>query len=147
MKWAIKRFNQLNVNEVYEILKMRNEVFVVEQQCIYQDCDGKDPNGYHLFAREDGDVAAYLRILDKGMTFDEISIGRVIVAQSYRGKGIAKELMLRAIDFVENELGENVIRISAQEYLFDFYKSLGFEKISEAYLEDGIPHVEMLYKK
>lgn len=145
MKWKIKKFNELEVEEIYGILKLRNEVFVVEQQCIYQDCDGKDEKSYHLFAEENGKITAYLRILEKGVSYSEISIGRVLTKQEYRGKGLAKEMMLKAIEFIENGLNERKIRISAQEYLLNFYSSLRFQKISDVYLEDDIPHVEMLY--
>ena len=146
MKWEIKKFNELNVEEVYEILKLRNEVFVVEQQCIYEDCDDKDKRAYHLFGEEDGKIVAYLRILEKGISYNEISIGRVLTNKEYRGRGFAKEMMIKAIEFIENSLNEKIIRISAQEYLLNFYSSLKFVKASDMYLEDGIPHVEMLYK-
>lgn len=145
MNWKIKRFQELTKEELYEILRTRNEVFVIEQQCFYQECDGKDKNAYHLFSEENGKIIAYLRILEKGASYDEISVGRVLVCKDYRKKGLAKDMMLKAIEFIENELKEKSIRISAQEYLIDFYKSLGFEKVSDVYLEDGIPHLEMLY--
>lgn len=147
MNWKIKKFQELNKDEIYEILKTRNEVFVIEQRCFYQECDGKDKNAYHLFAEENGKIIAYLRILEKGASYAEISIGRVLVSRDYRQKGLAKQMMLKAIEFIENELKEQSIRISAQEYLIDFYKSLGFEKVSDLYLEDGIPHLEMFYTK
>ncbi|MGH4122416.1 MAG: GNAT family N-acetyltransferase [Clostridium sp.] len=146
MKWEIKKFKELSGEEVYEILKLRSEVFVIEQQCIYEECDGKDKKSYHLFAREDGEILVYLRILEKGVTYNEISIGRVLTDKKYRGKGLAKQMMLRAIGFIENNLNEKTIRISAQEYLLNFYSSLGFVGVSDVYLEDDIPHVEMLYK-
>ncbi|SHK53367.1 GNAT family N-acetyltransferase [Tepidibacter formicigenes] len=147
MSWKIKKFEELNVEEIYEILKARNEVFVVEQECAYQDCDDKDKNAYHLFMKENDTISAYLRVLEKGISYDEISIGRVLVNKNYRKKGLARQMMLNAIDFIENKLNEKSIRISAQEYLINFYKSLGFEQVSDTYLEDDIPHVEMLYKK
>jgi ElaA protein len=121
-------------------------VFVVEQQCIYEDCDGKDKKSYHLFAEHNGEILVYLRILEKGISYNEISIGRVLARENYRGNGFAKQMMLRAIEFIENNLNEKVIRISAQEYLLKFYSSLGFVRVSEGYLEDDIPHIEMLYK-
>lgn len=145
MKWKIKKFNELKVEEIYEILKLRNEVFVVEQQCIYQDCDGKDEKSYHLFGEDNGKIAAYLRILEKDVSYNEISIGRVLTKQEYRGKGLAKEMMLKAIEFIDTRLNERIIRISAQEYLLNFYSSLKFKKVSDVYFEDEIPHVEMLY--
>jgi ElaA protein len=147
MKWEMKKFNELTGEEVYEILKLRNEVFVVEQQCIYEDCDDKDKKSYHLFGEENGEIVAYLRILEKGISYNEISIGRVLTNKMHRGKGIANEMMLNAIDFIENNLSEKTIRISAQQYLLRFYSRLGFVKVSEVYLEDDIPHIEMLYKK
>ncbi len=147
MQWYIKEFKELDTNEIYEILKLRSEVFIVEQQCVYQDIDGKDDSSYHLFALDKGMIAAYLRILEKGSSYNEISIGRVLIAKNYRGKGLGRELMLKAIDFIDNTIKEDAIRISAQEYLVKFYRDLGFDIVSDVYLEDGIPHIEMLYEK
>ena len=145
MNWQIKKFSELSSYEIYEMLKSRSEVFVVEQNCPFQDCDDKDKNSYHLFLEENESIVAYLRILPKGLSFDEISIGRVLVKKEHRNKGLAREMMLNAISFIENELNENSIRISAQSYLLDFYKSLGFKVVSDLYYEDNIPHVEMVY--
>lgn len=145
MEWKIKTFNELSNDELYEIIKLRSEVFVIEQQCIYEECDGKDKKAYHLFGEEDGEILVYLRILDKGVSFNEVSIGRVVANKKYRSKGLAKEMVSRAIEFIEDNLNEKVIRISAQEYLLKFYSSLGFMKVSQVYLEDGIPHMEMVY--
>ncbi len=147
MKWEIKGFDELTNNEMYEILKLRSEVFVIEQKCIYEDCDGKDKKSYHLFAKENGEILVYLRILEKGVSYNEISIGRVLSNKKHRGKGFGKEMMIRALDFIENNLNEKSVRISAQEYLLKFYSSFGFVKVSEGYLEDDIPHIEMLYIK
>lgn len=147
MNWKIKKFNELNVEEIYKILALRNEVFIVEQECPYLDCDDKDLNSYHLFSEENGEIVAYLRILEKGVSYDEISIGRVAVKKSYRGKGISRKMMLKAIEFIENNLSENAIKIQAQAYLLNFYSSLGFKAVSQEYLEDNIPHIDMLYKK
>lgn len=144
MNWYIKRFNELTMEEMYDILEVRCKVFVVEQECVYQDCDGRDKNAYHLFAKENDKVVAYLRILDKGITFDELSIGRVLTVKEHRKTGLGRILMQKSLDFAFDELKEPTIRISAQEYLLKFYKSLGFEQISESYLEDDIPHIEML---
>ncbi|WP_251859876.1 GNAT family N-acetyltransferase [Clostridium sp. Marseille-Q2269] len=145
MGWNLKKFNELTTEEIYEILRVRNQVFVVEQECAYEDCDGKDKSSYHLFYMEEGKVISYVRILPKGLTFHEISIGRVLVNKDYRGKGFARQNISKAIEFVENNLKENSIRISAQHYLLEFYKSFGFKPVSEVYLEDDIPHIEMLY--
>lgn len=147
MNWKIKKFNELNIEEIYKILALRNEVFIVEQECAYLDCDDKDLNSYHLFLTENGQIVSYLRILEKGVSYDEISIGRVAVKKSYRGKGISRKMMQKAIEFIENNLSENTIKIQAQAYLLDFYSSLGFKAVSEEYLEDNIPHIDMLYKK
>ncbi|WPC43367.1 GNAT family N-acetyltransferase [Clostridium sp. JS66] len=147
MNWNIKKFNQLKVEEIYKILALRNKVFIVEQECAYLDCDDKDLNSYHLFSEENGKVVAYLRILEKGVSYDEISIGRVVVKENHRGKGISREMMLKAIEFIENTLKEDTIKIQAQVYLLNFYSSLGFKAVSEEYLEDNIPHIDMLYKK
>jgi len=144
MVMITKTFSELTTDELYEILRVRNEVFVVEQECMYLDLDNKDQNAVHLFTTENNVITAYLRILEKGQTFDEISIGRVLVTKEGRGKGHAKTLMIKAIDHVFNTLGETSIRISAQEYLLEFYASLGFKKVSDSYLEDDIPHIEML---
>ena len=147
MNWKIKKFNELNLEEIYKILALRNEIFIVEQECPYLDCGDKDLNSYHLFLRENGEIVSYLRILEKGVSYDEISIGRVAVKKSYRGKGISRKMMLKAIEFIENNLSENTIKIQAQAYLLDFYSSLGFKAVSEEYLEDNIPHIDMIYKK
>lgn len=146
MEWNLKRFDELSPLEVYKILRLRNEVFIVEQECPYQDIDDKDKYGYHLFAKDgNGEIYAYLRILDRGQTFDEISIGRVIIRKDKRGEGLAGQMMLKAIKFIENELEEHKIRIEAQAHLKKFYGGVGFQPCSEVYLEDGIPHIEMVY--
>lgn len=148
MKWNLKRFDELSSLELYEILRLRNEVFIVEQKCPYQDIDEKDKNSYHLFLKdEQGAICAYLRILDKGQTFDEISIGRVIVRKNKRGAGLAKLMMQKAIGFIENILEEHKIRIEAQAHLQDFYSGVGFTPCSDVYLEDNIPHIEMVYRR
>ncbi|WP_027629374.1 GNAT family N-acetyltransferase [Ruminiclostridium cellobioparum] len=147
MNWNLKKFNEMTTEELYEILKLRNEIFVVEQQCAYQDCDDKDKKALHLFLQDKDEITAYLRILEKGVSYNEISIGRVVVNKNYRGKGLAKEMMLAALKYIDENLHEREIRISAQAYLLKFYKSLGFHEVSEQYLEDNIPHVEMLFKK
>lgn len=146
MNWQMKKFTELKLHEMYEILSLRSKVFVVEQECPYQDCDGRDEHSYHLFCEENGKITAYLRIIEKGISYDKISIGRVCVDKDYRSRGIAREMMTKAITFVRESLKENEIKIQAQAYLIDFYKSLGFREISEEYLEDNIPHIDMLYK-
>ncbi|MGL5256716.1 MAG: GNAT family N-acetyltransferase [Proteocatella sp.] len=147
MDWIVKKFDELNAKDIYNILALRNEVFVVEQDCIYQDCDYKDLNSYHLFLEQNNRIIAYLRILEKGISYDEISIGRVAVKKDFRGNGLSREMMLKAIAFIENDLKETTIKIQAQSYLINFYSSLGFKPISDEYLEDKIPHIDMLYNK
>lgn len=147
MKWVLKHFNELDLNELYKILRIRNEVFVIEQNCPYHDCDNKDLDAYHIYCEINGEIGAYSRILRKGVSYEEASIGRVLSNEKFRGKKLSKECMKRAISFIENELNEEKIRISAQEYAKGFYEKVGFKKVSETYLEDDIPHIEMLYEK
>ena len=147
MNYKIKKFNELTTKELYEILKVRAEVFVVEQNCVYQDLDSKDEVSYHLFLEDNSEIIAYLRILPKGISYPETSIGRVLTKASYRKKGLSKEMVQKAIDFIIDILEEKEIKISAQAYLQKFYKSFGFKPISGIYLEDGIEHIEMLYQK
>ncbi|MEW8994080.1 GNAT family N-acetyltransferase [Clostridium sp.] len=147
MEFKIKKFNELTIEELYKILRARNEVFVVEQACIYQDCDNKDYNSYHLYLEEGNEVVGYLRIVNKGISYDEISIGRVLVKETHRNKGLSRRMMLEGIKFIEENLNSTEIRLSGQVYIKRFYESLGFKQVSEEYLEDDIPHVEMLYKK
>ncbi|MBO3446395.1 GNAT family N-acetyltransferase [Clostridium sp. CCUG 7971] len=147
MSWIIKTFSELTTDELYKILQLRNEVFIVEQECPYQDIDGKDNKSYHIFLEKDNEVIAYSRILKKGISYEQASIGRVIVKKDYRGRNIARDMLLKSISFIENSLHEKEIKIQAQAYLDKFYSSLGFKKISDVYLEDNIPHMDMLYKK
>lgn len=147
MDWIIKKFDELNAKDIYNILALRNEVFIVEQNCVYMDCDYKDFNSYHLFLEQNDAIVAYLRVLEKGVSYDQISIGRVAVKEDFRGKGLSREMMLKAINFVENDLNETSIKIQAQSYLINFYTSLGFKPISDEYLEDNIPHIDMIYNK
>lgn len=144
---CVKHFKELNNEELYDILRLRCEIFVVEQNCPYQDCDLKDKEAYHLFIKNHHEIIAYLRILNKGASYDEISIGRVVVHKEYRRKGIAQKMIRDAIEFIEEKLGETSVRLSGQLYAERLYESLGFRRVSEVYLEDNIPHVEMLYEK
>ncbi len=134
-------------DELYEIIKLRIEVFVVEQDCPYQDLDDKDKNAYHLFVEDNGLVVAVLRILPEGVSFEDMAIGRLIVKKSYRGRGISRKMMNKAISFIINDLNKSKIRLSGQAYLLEFYESLGFKRVSDVYLEDGIDHYEFLYEK
>lgn len=147
MQWKIKAFDQISLQELYTILTLRTNVFVVEQACPYPEVDGKDPNCLHLLGTINGELVAYLRILPAGLRYDEVSIGRVVIKPSHRGKGLGRLMMEQAIHCITNEWKESQIKIGAQSYLEKFYQSLGFEPVSEVYLEDDIPHLDMLYSK
>ena len=147
MVFKSKTFNDLTANELYEILKSRAEIFVVEQNCVYQDIDDKDKHAQHLFFENNNRVISYVRVITKGYSYNETSIGRVITLDEYRGNGLSRELLLKAINFTTDILKENIIRISAQAHLIKFYESVGFKQVSDTYLEDGIPHIAMLYTK
>ncbi len=142
--WNCKSFTELTNYELYNILKLRNEVFVVEQNCPYQDCDDKDQHCYHLMGWDSNKLLAYSRLLPSGLSFKEPSIGRVVTSPSVRGKSVGKELMQRSIERAHKIYGRLSIAIGAQLYLKGFYESLGFIKTSDIYLEDGIEHIEML---
>ncbi|WJY27333.1 GNAT family N-acetyltransferase [Sporosarcina trichiuri] len=144
MNWQLKRFEELTNTELYTILQERTAVFVVEQDCPYLEVDGKDQASHHLFKEDNGEILAYLRIVPAGTSYEETSIGRVFVKKEYRRQGLAQELMTRGLEFVEQELNETRVKIQAQDYLREFYGSFGFEPVSDTYLEDGIPHVDML---
>ena len=144
LKWKYNFFNELGVDELYTILQLRNEVFVVEQNCVYQDADNKDAASYHLTGWEGNTLAAYCRILPPGLSYSEASIGRVVSSPAYRNTGCGRELMNEAILRTLAQFDCNTIRISAQLYLQKFYEQLGFTQVSETYMEDNIPHIEML---
>ncbi len=141
-----KPFDQLTLQELYDIMVLRQEVFVVEQDCPYLDADGKDQNAWHLMGRDaSGNLAAYTRLISKGVSYEKYpSIGRVVTSQTTRGNGIGKELMLQSLAWMEKLFPNESIKISAQCYLEKFYTGLGFEIVGESYLEDGIPHYPMI---
>ena len=143
--WLFKSYNELTASELYDIYYLRQEVFVVEQKCAYQDIDGNDQSSYHIMAYYNKVLVAYLRIVNPGVLYIEASIGRVVVKYNYRGKGLARELTNMAIEKIKLVYDKSSIRISAQQYLVPFYKSLNFRVIGNGYLEDNIPHIEMLY--
>lgn len=157
-----KKFDELTNDELYEILRLRQEVFVLEQTCLYPDLDNLDQKCIHAISYAKADktdgadadeaasssaatpaIAAYLRILPAGAVFDTLAIGRVLVREDQRKNGLARELLVKTLSYIKDTLGINHIKLSAQQYLIDFYKSLGFHIISEGYLEDGIPHIDM----
>ncbi len=146
LDWTIKRFQELSTDELYDILDLRVRVFVVEQNCPYPELDGKDRQSTHVFGREEGgDMVAYSRIVDPGLSYQEPSIGRVLTHQSYRGKGLGDELMEQSMHHIREKFGQVSVKISAQEYLRKYYQNHGFESLSDIYLEDEIPHLEMIY--
>ena len=146
IKFKIKRFNELSLSELYEVLKLRSEVFVVEQNCVYLDIDGKDEKALHVLGMFGEELVAYARIFKPGDYFEEASIGRVLVKQIYRNKKWGYDLMNEAIRTTATVLNETQITISAQLYLQQFYKNVGFVRTSDEYLEDAIPHIEMKKK-
>ncbi|MBI49221.1 MAG: GNAT family N-acetyltransferase [Crocinitomicaceae bacterium] len=149
--YKISEWEDLSRDELYACLRLRIDVFVVEQDCPYPELDGKDQYSLHLFSENldismGNSVKAYLRIVKPGVSYNEPSIGRVAIAKSIRGNGLGKEIMKKALDECSNRWPNSGVRISAQKYLVKFYEDLGFKVTSETYLEDGIPHVQM-YKE
>jgi ElaA protein len=145
MESVVKAFYELSLDELYEILRIRAEVFVVEQNCAYQDLDDVDKEAYHVYLREEGKIVAYLRVVDKGKRLDEVSVGRVISLK--RRCGIGNKLMEIGKRVAKEKYGATKIKIGAQVQAQPFYEQAGFEVVSEQYLEDGIPHVYMIYEE
>jgi ElaA protein len=151
VQWQWSQFSDLSVHQLYKVLSLRESVFVVEQNCVYLDCDGKDSDCFHLLGwvkQEDEEshqtLAAYLRVLPAGLRFSEASIGRVVVAPEYRRNGLARMLMNEGVRRLRELYGQVPVRISAQSYLLKFYTDLGFQAVGDEYLEDDIPHMEMI---
>ena len=146
--WYHKHFKNLTTTELYQILQLRNEVFIVEQNCPFQDLDDKDYKCYHLmgFDTDSQKVIAYTRIVPAGVSYEEASIGRVVTSPLARGNGIGKQLMKKSIELMEELYGGISIKIGAQLYLKKYYESFDFEQIEEVYLEDGIEHILMIRK-
>jgi ElaA protein len=145
MQWSFKRLDEFTPHELYELLQLRSEVFVVEQQCVFQDMDGTDDKALHLLGREKGELTAYSRCYDKGIKYAEASIGRVITRASARKSGLGHALMQESMAQLCKAFGAQPIRIGAQARLERFYNANGFVTASEPYIEDGIPHIEMLW--
>ena len=139
----IKTFEELTKKELYELLQLRAEVFVVEQDCPYQDIDNKDFDSYHVLGYSNDHLAAYTRVVKPGISYKEIAIGRVVVSPKNRGERLGVQVMQESIKFIDSQLGEQPIRLSAQSHLRKFYSDLGFQFTGKEYQEDGIPHVEM----
>ena len=146
MKFIVKEFNELTTEHLYSILQLRSEVFVVEQDCVYQDLDSKDRIALHVLGIKNKKIVAYSRIFKAGDYFSKPSIGRIVVKKEYRGFSYGYQLVKESIDFIHNNFVEKSILISAQKYLTKFYNSLGFIQQGDEYLEDGIPHIKMLRK-
>lgn len=144
--WKIKSFEEITTPELYEIIRARVDVFVVEQDCPYPDLDGYDQKAIHLWAEQDQSVLAYCRIFNKGIKYPETSIGRVLTTEKARGKSLGKQLIQYAVETIENRFHTGEVRISAQDYLLRFYSGFGFEDTGKKYLEDNIPHTEMFRK-
>ena len=144
LNFKIKDFNQLSTQDLYAVLQLRSEVFVVEQDCVYLDLDGKDQLAYHVLGYKDLKLIAYARVFKPGDYFSKSSIGRIIVKKTYRRFKYGDHLVKNSIGFIEKKFKEKEILISAQAYLINFYNKLGFEQKGEQYLEDDIPHIKML---
>jgi ElaA protein len=147
LNWILKKFDELTATELYAIMQLRNEVFVVEQNCVYQDADDKDLKSFHFMGWHNTTLVAYTRIIPQGISYTEASIGRVVTSPKYRGTGAGRKLMQLSIDTTYTLFNCNSIKIGAQLYLKKFYQSLGFTQCSNEYLEDNIPHIEMLLIK
>ncbi|MFL5344512.1 MAG: GNAT family N-acetyltransferase [Hyalangium sp.] len=148
LHWQWKRFAELTLDELYRVLALREQVFVVEQKSIYQDADGYDRGAHHLLGKASGEsepvLAAYLRVLPPGLKYPEASFGRVVTAPSMRRHGYGKALVEKGLSFIETHFPGAPIRIGAQHYLQRFYEGYGFRRVSDVYDEDGIPHIDML---
>lgn len=142
--WTVKPFETLSTNDLYRIVQARVEIFVIEQNTPYQDLDNTDQKALHLWAEQDGKILAYCRLFNKGIKYNEASIGRVLTTEGARGTGLGKQLIARAIEVIEKEYQTSEIRISAQDYLIKFYSDFGFQDTGKKYLEDNLPHTEMI---
>ena len=144
--WNVKTWNELTTEELHNVLDLRIRVFVVEQECPYPELDGKDKSALHLWSEDELGVSSYLRILPPGLSYKESSIGRVVVRKGVRKRGLGRLVMHKGMELCKHHFGSS-IRISAQAYLLEFYEALGFVRVSNTtYLEDGIPHYEMIKK-
>ena len=141
VKFDVKKFNEIDIKTLHNIFLIRAEVFIVEQQCAYQDIDGKDTNSIHIIGKKKEEIIAYSRIMN--LNNDFCSIGRVLVKKDLRKKGLGIKLMKKSIEEATRLYNKKKIKISAQEYLKIFYEDLGFKHTGKSYLEDGIPHIEM----
>lgn len=143
-QWNFKHFTELTALEYHSILELRTSVFVVEQKCPYQEIDQKDLSSYHVWGAIENEIVAVSRIVEPGISYVDLSIGRVAVKSEYRGTHISRDLMNQSLSFINSTLGEQPVRISAQEHLQTFYHKFGFKTVGSIYLEDAIPHIEMI---
>jgi ElaA protein len=147
LSWQFKHFSELTLHEFHDLVALRIAVFVVEQNCPYQELDGKDKKCYHLICRNGaGEIIGTLRILPPGIGYEEVGIGRVVIAEHARGNKTAHEMMRKSLEFIQEEFGIVSIKLSAQKHLEMFYAAHNFVSTGKEYLEDGIPHVEMIKK-
>ncbi|WP_121666084.1 GNAT family N-acetyltransferase [Mesonia aquimarina] len=146
MRVISKKFEELSLSELYQILQLRSEVFVVEQDCVYQDIDGKDEKALHLIGKKEGKIIAYTRCFAPGIYFKEAAIGRVVVQENQRKHKFGHQILEASIKAIQKEYKTSIIKLSAQQYLIKFYESHNFQQIGEDYLEDGIPHIAMIKK-
>ena len=146
IRWQLKKFDELTPHELYAILQLRNAVFVVEQNCVFQDADNKDQLSHHLMGWSGEELIAYSRIIPAGIAYEFVSIGRVVTSTEKRRNGTGKMLMNEALNATINLFGNVPIKLGAQLYLKNFYESFGFVQSSDIYIEDGIPHIEMTRK-
>ncbi|MDO5510722.1 MAG: GNAT family N-acetyltransferase [Weeksellaceae bacterium] len=144
LHWQLKTFDELSNLDIYEVLRLRAEVFVVEQNAAYQDVDKIDIGSHHLLGMHHDQLVTYCRIIPPGQYFTEACLGRVVTREKYRKQGFSRKAVFLALQAIQNLYNTSECRISAQEYLIDFYTSFGFEVVSERYLEDGLPHFQML---
>lgn len=144
MEWIYRNFEKLSGREVYEMLKLRVDVFIVEQDCAYHEVDGHDYKAIHVFCLDEGGIAAYARLLPSNVKYPEPSVGRVIVRQDKRGSGLAHELMEKCLNYITDEWSPEKIRLQAQSHLASFYGKHGFEAVSKPYDDGGIPHIDMI---
>jgi ElaA protein len=145
MEMIVRHFRDLTATELYAVLKARVEIFVVEQKCAYPEIDGRDENAYHVLLMDQGRLAAYCRVLDRGVSFPEVSIGRVLSVR--RGQGLGEQVLQAGIRTAVEQYHADRIRIEAQSYAVGFYERQGFVQVSDEFLEDGIPHVQMLWQQ
>lgn len=144
MELVIKKYQELTLDELYEILKIRSEVFVVEQNCVYQDVDDLDQYAIHIYLRDEDGIQAYLRVIEAGRAHEEVAIGRVLVHPRKRRYGLATKILLAGIEEAKNQMNAGKIKIEAQTYAKSLYENIGFKQCSDEFLEDGIPHIEMI---